>query len=58
MFQELDKEKQKTESLESIVADMKKEHDQVMRVMEMMKKELEEYKILQEENRTNLSALK
>lgn len=37
---------------------MKKEHDQILRVTEMMKKELEEYKKLEQEQRTNFAALR
>lgn len=44
--------------MESKFTEMRKEHEQILRVMEMMKKELDEYKILEEEHRTNLAAVK
>lgn len=57
-MQELEGEKQKNERLEATVADLKKEQSQHLRVMEMVKKELEEYKKLEEEHRQNLAALR
>lgn len=57
-LQELDTEKQKNIRLELTVSELKKEHDQILRVMEMMKKELDDYKKIEEEQRTNLAALR
>lgn len=40
------------------MAELRKEHEQILRVTEMMKKELEEQKKIEEELRGNLTTLK
>ncbi|KAG5899933.1 hypothetical protein JTB14_002484 [Gonioctena quinquepunctata] len=53
-----EREKQRNEKVESELSDLRKEHDQILRVTEMMKKDLEECKKFEEEQRTNLVTLK
>lgn len=58
LAEELEIERQKNERLESKFAELRKEHEQILRVTEMMKKELEEQKKIEEELRGNLTTLK
>lgn len=58
LFQELENERQKNERLESALAELRTEHEQILRVTEIMKKELEEQKKIEGELRDNLAVLK
>lgn len=58
VFQELENERQKNERLESALAELRTEHEQILRVTEIMKKELEEQKKIEGELRDNLAVLK
>lgn len=54
----MENERQKNERLESTLGELRTEHDQILRVTEMMKKELEEQKKVEEELRDHLATLK
>ncbi|XP_028129325.1 shootin-1 [Diabrotica virgifera virgifera] len=58
LTEDLESERQKNIKLELELFELKKEHEQTLRVMEMMKKEMKELQMLEEEHRTNLTNLK
>ncbi|CAG9865021.1 unnamed protein product [Phyllotreta striolata] len=58
LTEELDEEKQRNNELSLQLAELRKEHEQTLRVLDMTKKEIMDLRALEEEQRTNLINLK
>lgn len=57
-FQELDNERERRKELETEVAELKRQNEQILRISNIMKKELEELKQLEETQRNNVLSLR
>lgn len=58
LIQELDNEREKSSKLEAEVAELKKQNEQLLRVSNMMRRELQELKELEQNQRNSVATLR